>query len=76
MDNPIMETAVHLDIPPELRADTQAVLDHLTSGAPLDPEVARRVRERAAAITEEIRRRHGVLDIGVPAIRALRDEGE
>jgi hypothetical protein len=71
-----MDTTAHLDIPSDLQADTQAILNHLTAGAPLPPEVARRVRERAAAITEEIRRRHGVLDIGVPAIRALRDEGE
>jgi hypothetical protein len=30
--------------------------------APLDPEVARRVDERAARITEQIRRTHGVID--------------
>lgn len=71
-----MKTAARLDLPVDLQADTQAVLAHLTSGVPLDPEIALRVRERAAGITEEIRRRHGVLDIGVPAIRALRDEEE
>jgi hypothetical protein len=60
-------------IPDDLRADTQAVLDHVVSGKPLDPEVARRVWGRAERITEEIRRRHGALDIGVPAIRELRD---
>ena len=31
-------------------------------GEPLDPEVARRLQERAATITEEIRRTRGVLD--------------
>jgi hypothetical protein len=30
--------------------------------APLDPEVARRVDERAARITEQVRRTHGVID--------------
>lgn len=60
-------------IPPELRPDTQAVIDHLASGKLLEPEVSRRVRERAERIREEIRRKHGVLDIGVPAIRELRD---
>jgi len=60
-------------IPPDLLADTQAILDHLVSGKLLDPEVARRVRERAERIREEIRQKHGVLDIGVPAIRELRD---
>jgi hypothetical protein len=58
---------------PEITADTQAVIDHMMTGRPLDPEVARRVHERARAVTEAIRRRHGVLDIGVPAIRELRD---
>jgi hypothetical protein len=42
--------------------DTQAVLKHAFEGAPLDPEVARRVDERAAQITEQIRRAHGVID--------------
>ena len=40
---------------------------------PLDPEVARRIRERGDRIREQILREHGVLDIGVPAIRELRD---
>ena len=60
-------------IPPELLADTQAVIDHVVLGKLLDPEVARRIRERAERISEEIRQKHGVLDIGVPAIRELRD---
>jgi len=61
------------DIPPELAADTQAVLEHLASGRTLDPEVARRVRERGERIREEIFNKHGILNIGVPAIRELRD---
>ena len=60
-------------IPPELLADTQAVIDHVISGKVLDPEVVRRIRERAERIREEIQQKHGVLDIGVPAIRELRD---
>lgn len=60
-------------IPPDLLADTQAVIDHIVSGKFLDPEVARRVRERAERIRGEIRQKHGILDIGVPAIRELRD---
>jgi hypothetical protein len=60
-------------IPTDLLADTQAIIDHLISGKLLDPEVTRRVRERAERIREEIRQKHGVLDIGVPAIRELRD---
>ena len=43
-------------------ADTEAVLRHAFEQAPLDPEVARRVDERAARITEQVRRTHGVID--------------
>ena len=48
-------------------------MEHLTTGTPLDPEIARRI-VRAERITEAIRQTHDLLaDIGVPAIRALRD---
>ena len=60
-------------IPPDLTADTQAVLDKLTTGKPLPPETYQRIREQADKVRDEIARTHGVLDIGVPAIRALRD---
>jgi hypothetical protein len=43
-------------------ADTQAVLRHAFEQAPLDPDVARRVDERAAQITDRIRKTHGVID--------------
>jgi hypothetical protein len=42
--------------------DTEAVLQHAFHGKPMDPEVARRVRERSMEITERIRRTHGVID--------------
>lgn len=58
---------------PDLLVDTQAVIDHLISGTCLDPEIAQRVRERADHIREDIRQQHGILDIGVPALRELRD---
>lgn len=57
----------------DLDTDTQAILDHVISGQPLDPIVAQRVRDQAMKITQEIRARHGILDIGVPAIRELRN---
>jgi hypothetical protein len=72
-DNNAMDTNQNSVIPPDVAADNQAVLDHILTGRPLAPEVARRVRERAERITEEIRHKHGVVDIGVPTIRALRD---
>jgi len=43
-------------------SDTEAVLRHAFERAPLDPEVARRVDERAARITERVRRIYGVID--------------
>ena len=42
--------------------DAEAVLQHAFHGKPLAPDVARRVRERAAEITERIRRTKGVID--------------
>lgn len=44
------------------RSDTEAVLRHAFERTPLDPEVARRVDERAARITERVRRTHGIID--------------
>ena len=43
-------------------SDQEAVLRHALYGEPLDPEVLRRVDERADRITEEICRTHGVID--------------
>ncbi len=43
-------------------ADEQAVLRHAFDGEPLDPDVRRRVHARAAIITEEIYRTHGLID--------------
>jgi hypothetical protein len=34
----------------------------------------RRACERMDRMREEVRNKHGILDIGVPAIRELRDE--
>jgi hypothetical protein len=55
-------------------ADTEAILNRMTYGKRLDPDVYRRIREEGARITEEIRRKHGVLDIAVDLIRETRDE--
>jgi hypothetical protein len=38
------------------------VFKHAFERAPLEPDVARRVDERAARITEQVRRTHGVID--------------
>lgn len=59
---------------PQIIADEEAVLASFVHGTAVDPEIARRVHERAMRIREEVYRRHGLLDIGVPAIRELRGE--
>lgn len=38
-----------------------------------DPEVTRKARERMDRMREEVRKKHGLLDIAVPSIRELRD---
>ncbi len=60
-------------IPPELEADTQAVIEKLMTGKPLDPETYARIRERADRIRDEVYCKHGLLDIAVDAIRDARD---
>ena len=60
------------DITPEIKAAMdEAVRFALTGKA--DPAVLQRIREDAERVREEVLRKHGVLDIGVPAIRELRD---
>jgi hypothetical protein len=58
--------------PSELQADTNALMESIATGERLDPAIARRIRERADLIRREILEQHGVLDIGVPAIREFR----
>jgi hypothetical protein len=58
-----MSTDAAVELPTDTEAsDTEAVLKHAFEGVPLDPDVARRVDERAARITEQVRRTYGVID--------------
>jgi hypothetical protein len=57
----------------EAQEETQAILDKLMHGKPIDPAMAQRIRDRGDRLREEIFQQHGLLDIGVPAIRELRD---
>jgi len=59
---------------PCLRSDEQVLLEHLTTGKAIAPEVYRRIRERAEAITNELRQVHGEMTIAVDLIRETRDE--
>lgn len=66
-------TETRTDLPPDLQEDTDAVMAHLTTGQPLDPRIASRIRERGERIREQVFKVHGLLDIGTPAIREFRD---
>ena len=59
-------------IPPDLMAQLQEAADRASKGI-RDPEIMRLACESMDRQREEIWRQHGVLDIGVPAIRELRD---
>ncbi|HVA49556.1 MAG TPA: hypothetical protein VNH11_24530 [Pirellulales bacterium] len=59
-------------IPAEIMAELQEAADRAAKGI-RDPEAMRRARERIDRIREEIFAKHGILDIGLPAIRELRD---
>ena len=60
-------------LPADVAADNQAVLDHVLTGARLDPEVVRRVHERALKIRQEILQQHGVVNVAVDLVRETRD---
>jgi hypothetical protein len=62
------------DSPPtsEQLADLHKAAENVTKGV-RDPDEVRAACEEMDRIREEIRKKHGVLDIGVPAIRELRD---
>ena len=65
-----METST---IPCDVLADMERATELAISGKK-DPEFERRVQAEAKKIREEIFWKHGLLDIGVPAIRELRDD--
>jgi hypothetical protein len=57
---------------PQARDDYKAVMRHVAEGSPIELEIARRVRERAERITDEIRREHGDIDV----VKLLHDARE
>jgi DNA-directed RNA polymerase subunit F len=67
-----MNTVEKTWIPPELMAELQQAAENAAKGIS-DPEEAKKACEEMDQIREQIRARHGILDIGVPAIRELRD---
>jgi hypothetical protein len=59
-------------IPPEVIAELQQAADRAAKGI-RDPEKTRLACERMDRLREEILQKHGILDIGVSALRELRD---
>ena len=53
-------------------SDDDAVMQAFLTGTAVNPDVAIRVQERSRLIREEVFRKHGLVDIAVPAIRELR----
>jgi hypothetical protein len=45
-----------------IEEDFESVTRHAFNREPLDPEVARRIQQRAAQVTEKLRLSHGVID--------------
>jgi hypothetical protein len=58
----------------EIAADLEAVLKHVIAGTPVDSALSRRVRARSEAMTEELLRKYGELNVAVDLIREVRDE--
>lgn len=66
--------AIDLDDPTLREADAQAFMDKVIAGKPLDPEIAARVRERSARVTETIRQKFGTVNMEVDLLLEIRDE--
>ena len=60
-------------IPPEIMADLEEVARQASAGGVRDPELSRRITERADEVRKEILQKFGVQDIGVSIIREMRD---
>jgi len=63
-----------IEYPPEVRADMDTVLRCLNERVPVPKDVVDRMWARTRAIMQATYEKHGLLDIGVPAIRELRGE--
>lgn len=60
-------------ISPEVMADLEEVARQAAAGGIRDPELVRRIRERAEKARRETLAKFGVQDIGVSIIREIRD---
>ncbi len=68
----IIETNT-IGIDPEVLADMEALMRHLTNKTPVEPELFKRVEERADRVTEQIRQKSIQIDVD-KLLREVRDE--
>ncbi len=61
------------NLPTDVLTDMQYAVELAMSGK-RDSDFEKRIQEEGKRIREEIFRKHGLLDIAVPAIRELRDQ--
>jgi hypothetical protein len=54
--------------------DTEALIESISTGKPLDPEIRERIRVEGKRLTEELSRAHGVRRLSANLIREVRDE--
>jgi hypothetical protein len=71
-----MSTIETQEISTELLAEMQEVARLAMTGGVMDPELLRHIQERAERIRSEVFHEHGLLDIGTPSIRELRNDEE
>lgn len=54
--------------------DTEALIESISTGRPLDPDIRDRIRAQGKSLTEELRRTLGVQRVSASLIREVRDE--
>jgi hypothetical protein len=69
----VMKTTETNLIPAEITNEMNQAANNAAKGI-RDPERIKRARKNMDTIREQIRKQHGILDIGVPSLRELRDQ--
>jgi hypothetical protein len=60
-------------LPLEKDPDTQAIIEKLMTGKPLDPDTERRIRAEGERARKEYEKRNGITNIAAELIREARD---
>lgn len=69
-----MEDAIMKTIDTATDPDMDAILEMLSTGKPLDPQIRNRLCEDGLKLVEEVRRQVGETNIAVDLIRESRDK--